>query len=180
MLILCYLTYLSNISNNQGDFNLGGGLKPTMANWRTFSRLTGHERRIVLEAATGLIVTWVGLRLVGFPRWKRMLQLAAPRQTAARSENNSHSTVADVLRMEEAAARNLFFSTNCLEQSLVLWWLLRRRGIGADLRIGARKDEQRFEAHAWVEFRGMALNSEGEDHLHFTPFEEQATGMGTN
>lgn len=151
-----------------------------MANWRTFSRLTGHERLIVLEAATGLIATWVGLRLTGFPRWKRMLQWVAPCKTAATSENNSQSTVADVLRMAGAAARNLFFSTNCLEQSLVLWWLLRRRGIAADLRIGARKDDQRFEAHAWVEFRGMALNSGGEDHLHFTPFEEQGTWMETN
>jgi hypothetical protein len=151
-----------------------------MANWRTFSRLTGHERRIVLEAATGLIATWVGLRLVGFRRWKGVLQWTAPRKPAATSVNNSHRTVADVLRMEEAAARNLFFSTNCLEQSLVLWWLLRRRGIAADLRIGARKGEQRFEAHAWVEFRGIALDSGGEDHLHFVPFEERATWMGTN
>jgi hypothetical protein len=151
-----------------------------MANWQTFSRLTGHERRIVLEAVTGLIATWAGLRLVGFRRWKGVLQWTAPRKTAATSENNLHSTVADVLRMEEAAARNLFFSTNCLEQSLVLWWLLRRRGIAADLRIGARKDEQRFEAHAWVEFCGMALNSGREDHLHFEPFEEQATWMETN
>jgi hypothetical protein len=163
-----------------GDFIQDGGLKPRMANWRTFSRLTGHERRIVLEAATGLIATWAGLRLVGFRRWKGVLQWTAPRKALATSENNSHSTVADVLRMEEAAARNLFFSTNCLEQSLVVWWLLRRRGIAADLRIGARKDQQRFEAHAWVEFRGMALGSGGEDHLHFVPFEERATWMGTN
>jgi Transglutaminase-like superfamily len=151
-----------------------------MGNWQTFSRLTGPERRIVLEAAIALVATRVGLRLFGFRRWTGVLQWTAPRKTELATENNSHNTVAGVLRMEQAAARNLFVTTNCLEQSLVLWWLLRRRGLAADLRLGARKDEQRFEAHAWVEFCGMALNSEGEEHLQFTPFEEPATWMGTN
>jgi Transglutaminase-like superfamily len=151
-----------------------------MGNWQTFSRLTGRERGIVLEAAAGLTATWVGLRLLGFRRWRSLLQLTVPRNTEILSENDSHSTAAGVLRMEEAAARNLFVTTNCLEQSLVLWWLLRRRGIAADLQIGARKSEQRFEAHAWVEFCGIALNSGGEDHLHFAPFEESATWIGTN
>jgi hypothetical protein len=151
-----------------------------MGNWQTFWRLTGREQRIVLEAATGLTVTWVGLRLLGFRRWRSLLLWTVPRNTEIPTETEPHSAVAGVLRMEEAAARNLFVTTNCLEQSLVLWWLLRRRGIGADLRIGARKAGPRFEAHAWVEFCGMALNSGGEDHLHFAPFEESATWIGTN
>jgi hypothetical protein len=155
-------------------------LNPAMGNWQIFSRLTGSERRIVLEAALGLTTTWVGLRLFGFRRWRSLLGGTVPRSAEIPTENDSHSTVAGVLRMEEATARNLFFSTNCLEQSLVLWWLLRRRGIAADLRIGARKAGQRFEAHAWVEFCGIALNSGGEDHLHFAPFEESANWIGTN
>ena len=151
-----------------------------MGNWQTFSRLTRREQRLVLEAITGLTATWVGLRLLGFRRWRSLLLWTVPRNTEIPTENDSHSTVAGVLRMKEAAARNLFVTTNCLEQSLVLWWLLRRRGIAADLRIGARKAGQRFEAHAWVEFCGMALNSGGADHLHFAPFKESATWIGTN
>jgi hypothetical protein len=151
-----------------------------MGNWQTFSRLTRREQRLVLEAITGLTATWVGLRLLGFRRWRSLLLWTVPRNTEIPTKNDSHSTVTGVLRMEEAAARNLFVTTNCLEQSLVLWWLLRRRGIAADLRIGARKAGQRFEAHAWVEFCGMALNSGGADHLHFAPFEESATWIGTN
>jgi Transglutaminase-like superfamily len=151
-----------------------------MTNWQRFSRLTARERRIVLEAATGLTATWVGLRLLGFRRWRSLLLWTVPHNAEIRAENDSSGAIARVLRLEEAAARNLFVTTNCLEQSLVLWWLLRRRGIAADLRIGARKDEQGFEAHAWVEIRGSALNSGAEDHLHFAPFEEPATWIGTN
>jgi transglutaminase superfamily protein len=151
-----------------------------MGSWQTFSRLTAYERRISLEAAMGLMSTWVGLRLAGFRRWKSALEWTVPHNLEVATANLSPNEVGNIVRMEAAAARNLFFSTNCLEQSLVLWWLLRRRGIAADLRIGARKAANRFEAHAWVECSGTVWNSGGEDHLHFVPFEEQATGIGTN
>jgi len=152
-----------------------------METWRSFWRLSGFERGIALEAAAGLTVTWLGLRLAGFRRWKSLLGWLAPRvgPDAARSSVSLEETARQIARMEEAAARNLFFSTNCLEQSLVLWWLLRIRGIAAELRIGARKELNRFEAHAWVEFHAAILNGLGEEHLHFSPFEGQATSMGT-
>jgi hypothetical protein len=152
-----------------------------MGTWRTFSRLTAAERLVALEAALGLTATWIALRTVGFRRWRRVLESPATRKkTNARAAELSIREIANVVRLEEAAARNLFFDTNCLEQSLVLWWLLQKRGVAADLLIGARKDAHRFEAHAWVEFAGAPLNSTGEGHLHFVPFEEQVTWMGTN
>jgi hypothetical protein len=39
---------------------------------------------------------------------------------------------------------------DCLEQSLVLVWMLRRRGQPATLRIGCRRDGPEFRFHAWV------------------------------
>src|SRR6204780_5801485 len=151
-----------------------------MSNWRVFWRLSGFERGIALEAAAGLTATWVGLRFAGFRRWKTFLGWLAPRVVpdAAASNVSLEETARQITRMEEAAARNLFFSTNCLEQSLVLWWLLRIRGIAAELRIGARKELNRFEAHAWVEFHEAILNGLGGEHLHFPPFEGQETPRG--
>ncbi len=152
-----------------------------METWRGFWRLSGFERGIALEAAAGLTVTWLGLRLAGFRRWKSLLGWLAPRVVADAdlveyfARRNSAADCAD----GRGGSAKSFFGTNCLEQSLVLWWLLRIRGIAAELRIGARKDLNRFEAHAWVEFHGAILNGFGEEHLHFSPFEGQATSMGT-
>jgi hypothetical protein len=144
-----------------------------MERWQKFWRLSGYERGIALEAAGGLLATWLGLRLAGFRRWKSVLAHLAPSaNTNARQQNTSQRESAEVIaRMAAAAARNVFFDTNCLEQSLVLWWLLRRRGIAAELRIGARKEFERFEAHAWVEVESAALNNAGAKHLHFVPFD---------
>jgi len=127
----------------------------------------------VIEATGGLLATWLGLRLAGFRRWKSALGWLIPSANAVAplqgaSEKESAQIIA---RMEAAAARNLFFSTNCLEQSLVLWWLLRRLGIAAELRIGARKELDRFEAHAWVEVDSAALNDANAEHRHFVPFD---------
>jgi hypothetical protein len=144
-----------------------------MARWQKFWRLSGYERGVALEAAGGLLATWLGLRLAGFRRWKSVLAHLAPSaNTTARQQSASQRESAEVIaRMAAAAARNVFFGTNCLEQSLVLWWLLRRRGISAELRIGARKEFQRFEAHAWVEVDSAVLNNTGAEHLHFVPFD---------
>jgi hypothetical protein len=144
-----------------------------MERWQKFWQISGYERGVALEAAGGLLATWLGLRLAGFRRWKSVLAHLAPSlNTTARQQVGSQRESAEVIaRMAAAAARNVFFGTNCLEQSLVLWWLLQRRGISAELRIGARKEFERFEAHAWVEVDSAALHNVGAEHLHFVPFD---------
>jgi hypothetical protein len=163
------------------DFQGGSGLKAIMKTWHGFLRLSGFERGIALEAMAGLAATWLGLRLAGFRRWKKALEWLAPRANSEVSPSDASldESARVIARMEAATARNLFFATNCLEQSLVLWWLLRLRGIDAELRIGARKDSGRFEAHSWVEFDGRVLNDAGEEHLHFVPFEGPIVSMET-
>jgi hypothetical protein len=56
----------------------------------------------------------------------------------------------------------------CLEQSLALYVLLRRRGVPADLRFGVRPYP--FLAHAWVEVAGVPLNEQPENIERLAPF----------
>jgi hypothetical protein len=44
----------------------------------------------------------------------------------------------------------------CLQRSAVAAWLLRRRGVDAELVIGYRPIP--FESHAWVEVNGVVVN----------------------
>jgi hypothetical protein len=53
--------------------------------------------------------------------------------------------------------------SRCLMRSLVLTRLMARRGIPTTLIIGAQT-QQGFQAHAWVERRGLPLLSPGEDY----------------
>jgi hypothetical protein len=57
----------------------------------------------------------------------------------------------------------------CLEQSLALCWLLRRRSVPAELRIGVQPLP--FQAHAWVEVGGCAINEREDVTSSFVAFD---------
>jgi transglutaminase superfamily protein len=73
--------------------------------------------------------------------------------------------------MVRAAQRYSIARYTCLEESLTLWHLLQEQGIAARMRIGVRKENGKFEAHAWVECGGEALNQDEAMHRHYAAFE---------
>ncbi len=149
--------------------------------WRRFWNLGADRRGLVIEAAVALTATWIGLRVAGYNRWRRVLNRLAPRKVKQpiTADPLVFGSAQAIARFELSAARHLFLRTNCLEQSLVLCWLLHRRGIPAGLRIGAHKREGRFEAHAWVELDGTVLNQDQGQHLHFAPFDRPIAPLET-
>ena len=46
----------------------------------------------------------------------------------------------------------------CLARSLVLRWILARRGIGTELKVGVRNEGGGLHAHAWLECDGVPVN----------------------
>jgi hypothetical protein len=58
----------------------------------------------------------------------------------------------------------------CLEQSLVLYHLLRRQGVPVRYRQGVQPHP--FTAHAWVEYDGEPLNDVAEHVRQFAAFPE--------
>ena len=49
------------------------------------------------------------------------------------------------------------FRLRCLRQSLILFRILKRRSIPAELRIGVRRVGDNVNAHAWIEYDGQVL-----------------------
>ncbi|WP_206437529.1 MULTISPECIES: lasso peptide biosynthesis B2 protein [unclassified Mesorhizobium] len=73
-------------------------------------------------------------------------------------ETDFYGQAQETARLVSIAAYRGSYSGNCLKRSMTLWFLLRRQGIEGELRIGTRKADGKFEAHAWVEYRGKVLN----------------------
>ena len=143
-----------------------------MQGFRRFRRLSGFERGIVLEAVIALPIAWLAVRLLGFRLCRAAFEKSCVGGRNSKSpEPHALDLARRIAHLEVVTAANLFFRTNCLEQSLVLCRMLRRRYLNADLRIGARKEAGRFEAHAWVEMAGNVIDGGGTEHLHFVPFE---------
>jgi Transglutaminase-like superfamily len=129
---------------------------------------------MVLLPATG-----AGLRLVGFLRWNSLLSKAVPRGTPLRPVSPELvAESSEVARMVAAASRNGVFHGKCLERSIVLWFLLLRKRVPAELRIGVRHTANGLEAHAWVEVQGTVVN-DTEDVVHdYVPFSKDIASLG--
>jgi len=136
-------------------------------------------RGLALESATVLTLTWLGLRSLGFRRWQKLLTRVTPAATDTVEISESLLDRGRVLaRVEQSVARRLPFQSNCLDRSLALWWMLRRRGTAAEMHIGGRKEAANFEAHAWVEAGGNTLPDGDGVHPHFAPFDRPIKPAG--
>ena len=124
-------------------------------------------RAVALLSLIGL-----SLRFRGFKRTKEALQkklpLSSPQEVV---KEKAAETVQKTCRMVRAGAHYGIVHPTCLEESLALWYLLQKQGIPARLRIGVCKLPEKFEAHAWVEYDGVALNQAEEVHQHYAAFD---------
>lgn len=107
-----------------------------------------------LRCGLMLLALKLGLRAWGFGRvikWitRHVEQIPASTRSATDSVKAVERVVAVAGALYPGRAR-------CLEQSLVLYYLLRRRGVAAQYCQGVMAYP--FEAHAWVEYRGEVLN----------------------
>jgi hypothetical protein len=143
--------------------------------WRSLQaawRLSWGERWLLLQAWVSLPPIGVALRVFGLRRlWAALGVGDRGRAGAGPDGAQALGRARDTARLVQHAARFSPFRATCLTRSLVLWWLLGRQGIPSDLRIGVAKEATRFQAHAWVEYRGVVLN-DGDDVGHrFSAFD---------
>jgi hypothetical protein len=126
------------------------------------------------RAAALLPVVKASVRLRGFKKTKQSLEERQRKKSARAAQTRTASEqVLRTSRMVRAAAHWAIVRASCLEESLTLWHLLRKQGHAARLRIGVRKTAEKFEAHAWVEYEGVALNHMEEMHRHYAAFESE-------
>lgn len=83
-----------------------------------------------------------------------------------------------VTRMVSIAAAYTLCQSSCLDRSFLLWALLRLRGIDSDLFLGVRREQDKFEAHAWVEIDGIVLNDTSNVREMFSPFPVPISAAG--
>jgi len=133
-----------------------------------FLALTAPERRTFLAAMALLPLFWVGLRILGLQRLQTRLQ-RNPLPVAATLTPIEFTRLGALVN---SAAHHALGPANCLTRSLYLWWLLRRRGVDTQLRIGVRLTAGALDAHAWVEYAGAPINDRLDVSADFAPFAE--------
>ena len=128
--------------------------------------LNAMQKRMLLAAWLWLPLFWLGLRVLGLPRFQAWL-LKAPAQSIFSLTLPAIKALGEAVNI---AARHTPFPATCLTRSLLLGWLLRRRNVASKLRIGVRLTQGMLDAHAWVECEGVPVNDSPDVNEHFASF----------
>ena len=127
------------------------------------------ERPSVFRCAAMIFALKVALRIYGFGkviRWigRRVVSVPATTWLGAQAVRAAERTVATAAALYPGRAR-------CLEQSLVLYYLLRRRGIAVKYRQGVMP--RPFQAHAWIEYGDDVISDVAEHAKQFLCLPDQ-------
>lgn len=137
-----------------------------------------RDARLTISLLVALPLLGLALRHAGFRRTYTALGRGSARRLANRGRRrgrtlgNAPATPRDIAALVVHVNRHVLpYQSRCLLESLALWYLLRRRGHAAELLLGARTLLGPFEAHAWVELDGCALNDTRHVRDIYAPFE---------
>ena len=145
-------------------------MKSAIHDWRSFRQQSWRDRWTLAQAYALLPASSLALWALGYRRCHAMLARLAPRPRVPVAPEQQLALAARTARLVRAANRRSVRPAACLSRSLTLWWLLRRRGIESQLRLGVRKGEQGFQAHAWVELAGQVVNDSADVVQQYAPF----------
>jgi len=138
---------------------------------KQLEELTFTEWRVLLSAMLLLPMIAIVLKSIGFKKAQTFLSNHLPRKPRISiHEDTQLEEAQSVARMVSVAANHGPYHANCLKRSLLIWWLLGRRGIATDLKIGVNKDKGDFSAHAWVEYQGNVLIDASDIEDRFSAF----------
>jgi len=121
-----------------------------------FFLLPPNERLILAQAWGLFLLAELALRTLPFTRLLRL----SKKIFLKRMGDTALTLFPPVMRLSwlvEVAGRCAPVRATCLKNTLVLSWLLGRRGIPTELQIGVSRGEGRLKAHAWLDYDGQIL-----------------------
>jgi hypothetical protein len=141
--------------------------------WRSPAGTAARESRLLVPSVLqcGLTIAWMKLLLgtLGFTGTLRWI-----RRRVTHVSPSCAATLDEVRAVEYAVAMAGALypgRAKCLEQSLTLYYLLRRCGVAVRYCQGVQPHP--FEAHAWVEYLGEVVNDVPEHVRFFARLPEQ-------
>ena len=134
-------------------------------------KLTWRDRLLVIRAGFWIPVVEIWMRTRGFQHCQRGLRkIAAYLPTSGGEENLSRAQHIAAL-VEKGNRRCSPYIADCLTRSLVLQYILHRKNIEADLKLGVRTLTGQFEAHSWVEYKDTPLGEQESVRQIYTAFD---------
>ena len=133
------------------------------------SRLSPAEWVVLVQALVAIPIVTLMLKRRGLQQTQRLLTRVSRR---APHPSRGAEAARPWSRMVAIAGARGIYRPNCLQRSLVLWTILRRRRFDPDLRIGVAPPtaDEGLRFHAWIEVEGVVVNDRPDIAAEFLPF----------
>lgn len=131
---------------------------------RRWRALYARQRAWLVVFVAALPLLRLSLRVRGYARTLAMIEAWTRCARTRTASDRELQAAAELARLARIAGRRGLVTAACLPQALAVYAAIRRRGLAPALRIGVRKPGGGFEAHAWVELDGVALDQPHLDH----------------
>lgn len=133
---------------------------------RRWWALEGSDRLRLPLLMLALPMVSLTLRLAGYKRTRSLVEwLSGHRHTRAANPLELE-TAYRLAQLAATAGRRGPVQATCLRQALVVYGVLRRRGLRPELRFGVRREDDGIGAHAWVELEHRSLDVAGDPDAH--------------
>ncbi len=144
-------------------------MRRRLERWRT---LDWRQRRILIGCSLGATAMHAGLALLGYARVRRIVEACSRHRAPGPATPSDVASAKELAWLAALAARQAVGEAACLRRSLLVYGLLRRRGLLPVLQLGIGPHVATFRAHAWIELEGTPLL---DSDAMFRPFVRQAT-----
>ena len=142
--------------------------------WSQWWQLPRPERRTLVAFALALPLIDIGIRTFGLKRTQKGFSWLTRKALPRPCSDNDLANANRLVELADIAGTHGIYHITCLRQAVLVQHRLRRQGLPARLRIGARKNADGvLEAHAWVDLEGIALGQRDSGHVPFPDMDGQ-------
>ena len=136
-----------------------------MSKYSKWRELPWQEKTLLVRFI--FCMSWVSfsIRFFGYLQTRRFLSRFISQTDLHQANEVELARAQRVAELIAIAGRHGLITATCLRQSVLLEYWLQRQHLAAEIKIGIRKADDLFDAHAWVELNGIALAQDNlEDH----------------
>ena len=141
--------------------------------FRKWQALPKAERKALLSMMLAMPFLELALRLFGYGRTRRWIERRTQHSAARAAIEPDAMGGERVAQLATIAGNHGLIHATCLRQSLLVYGLLRWRGLTPDLVIGVQRTSPTPDMHAWVILNGVPL---AQDTLQPVPFPIHSNG----
>jgi hypothetical protein len=129
-----------------------------MNNLSKYLQLSPRDRWLLIYYVIMLIVVDLGLRFFGFQKMTSILSTQASKKMIQQQQTVEEvEEVRHTASLVEIVANRGFFRATCLRQALLVYYLLLKKGIKTELRIGISNKTKSFKSHAWIKYKDEVI-----------------------